>query len=44
LKPIPYYTCYDARLNKLKNGSLWMGNRNPLQKLKFSVAKRLLGL
>jgi molybdopterin/thiamine biosynthesis adenylyltransferase len=44
LKPIPYYTCYDARLNKLKKGSLWMGNRNPVQKLKFSVAKRLLGL
>lgn len=44
LKPIPFYTCYDARLNRLKKGTLWMGNRNPLQKLKFSVAKRLLGI
>lgn len=44
LKPIPYYTCYDARLNKLKSERLWMGNRNPLQKLKFGIAKRLLGL
>ncbi|WP_260295621.1 ThiF family adenylyltransferase [Sedimenticola hydrogenitrophicus] len=44
LKPIPRYTCYDARLNKLKKGTLWMGNRNPLQKLKFTIAKRLLGI
>jgi molybdopterin/thiamine biosynthesis adenylyltransferase len=44
LKPIPYYTCYDARLNKLKKGTLWFGNKNPIQKIKFSVAKRLLGL
>ncbi len=44
LKPIPHYTCYDARLNKLKKGTLLMGNRNPVQKLKFGVAKRLLGL
>ncbi len=44
LKPIPYYTCYDARLNKLKKGNLWLGNKNPVQKLKFSIAKRLLGL
>jgi molybdopterin/thiamine biosynthesis adenylyltransferase len=44
LKPIPHYTCYDARLNKLKRGYLWMGNRNPLQKIKFILAKRILGL
>lgn len=44
LKPIPHYTCYDARLNRLNTGTLWMGNRNPLQKLKFIVARRLLGL
>lgn len=44
LKPIPYYTCYDARLNKLKKGTLWLGNKNPIQKIKFLIAKRLLGL
>ncbi|MDO9047765.1 MAG: ThiF family adenylyltransferase [Methylobacter sp.] len=44
LKPLPHYTCYDARLNRLKKGYLWMGNRNPLQKLKFMVARRLLGI
>nr|WP_305908409.1 ThiF family adenylyltransferase [Methylomarinum sp. Ch1-1]MDP4521238.1 ThiF family adenylyltransferase [Methylomarinum sp. Ch1-1] len=44
LKPIPYYTCYDARLNRLKNGYLWLGNRNPIQKLKFFLAKKMLGI
>ncbi len=44
LKPIPYYTCYDARLNRLKKGTLWLGNKNPIQKIKFVIAKRLLGL
>lgn len=44
LKPIPYYTCFDARLNRLKKGRLWMGNRNPIQKLKFILAKKMLGI
>ncbi len=44
LKPIPHYTCYDAKLNKLKKGYLWMGNRNPLQKIKFLLAKKMLGI
>ncbi|PKM35720.1 MAG: thiamine biosynthesis protein ThiF [Gammaproteobacteria bacterium HGW-Gammaproteobacteria-10] len=44
LKPIPHYTCYDARLNRLKKGYLWMGNRNPVQKLKFGVARKLLNI
>ena len=44
LKPLPYYTCYDARLNKLKKGYLWMGNRNPIQKLKFLIARKLLDI
>ncbi len=44
LKPIPHYTCYDARLNRLKTGKLIMGNRNPIQKLKFSIARRLLDI
>lgn len=44
LKPIPHYTCYDARLNRLKKGYLCLGNRNPVQKLKFGVARKLLGI
>jgi len=44
LKPLPYYTCYDARLNQLKKGYLWMGNRNPIQKLKFFIARKKLGI
>jgi len=44
LKPIPHYTCYDARLNRLKKGYLWLGNRNPLQKLKFLIARKMLGI
>lgn len=44
LKPIPHYTCYDARLNRLKKGYLWLGNRNPIQKIKLSIARRILNL
>lgn len=44
LKPLPHYTCYDARLNRLKNGYLWMGNRNPIQQVKFFIARKRLGI
>lgn len=44
LKPLPHYTCYDARLNRLKKGYLWLGNKNPLQKLKFYLARKMLGI
>lgn len=44
LKPIPHYTCFDAKLNRLKNGYLWRGNRSPIQKIKFQVARRLLDI
>ncbi len=44
LKPLPHYTCYDARLNRLKKGYLWRGNRNPLQLLKFFIARKRLGI
>lgn len=44
LKPLPHYTCYDARLNRLKKGYLWLGNRNPVQKLKFYLARKMLGI
>jgi tRNA threonylcarbamoyladenosine dehydratase len=44
LKSLPHYTCYDARLNRLKRGYLWMGNRNPIQQLKFFIARKRLGI
>lgn len=44
LKPLPHFSCYDARLDRLKNGYLWMGNRNPLQLLKFFLARKRLGI
>lgn len=44
LKSVPHYTCYDARLNRLKNGYLWRGNKNPLQQLKFFIARKRLGI
>lgn len=44
LKPLPHYTCYDARFNRLKKGYLWLGNKNPLQKIKFKLARKLLGI
>ena len=44
LKSVPYYTCYDARLNRLKNAYLWRGNKNPLQQLKFFIARKRLGI
>ncbi len=44
LKPAPWYTHFDAKVNKFKHARLWMGNRNPLQKLKFAYAKKLLGV
>lgn len=44
LKSVPHYSCYDARLNRLKNGYLWRGNKNPLQQLKFFIARKRLGI
>lgn len=44
LKPIPHYTCYDARLNQLKKGYLWLGNKNPFQRIKYILAKKMLGI
>jgi hypothetical protein len=44
LKAVPHYTCYDARLNRLKNGYLWRGNKNPLQQFKFFIARKRLGI
>lgn len=38
----PHYHLFDAFLNKHKVGYLYFGNRNPLQKIKYRILKRLL--
>lgn len=42
LKTAPWYTHLDARLVKLRHRRLWLGNRNPVQRLKRFVAKQLI--
>jgi hypothetical protein len=42
VKYVPWYTYVDARLNRYRHRRLWMGNRNPIQKLKSFVAKKRL--
>ncbi|MEQ1602088.1 MAG: thiamine biosynthesis protein ThiF [Methylophilaceae bacterium] len=42
LKLVPWYTTLDARLNRFHHRRLWLGNRNPLQRLKSFIAKKRL--
>ncbi len=42
LKPVPYYFQFDPYLMKLKKGKLYFGNRNPIQRIKMNIVKRLL--
>lgn len=42
VKPVPYFIQYDPFLRKLKKGKLYLGNRNPVQKLKTFVVKKIL--
>lgn len=42
LQCVPWYTYLDARLSKFHHRRLWMGNRNPLQRLKSFVASKRL--
>lgn len=42
LRLLPWYTYLDARLNRFHHRRLWMGNRNPLQRLKSFIAKKRL--
>ena len=39
---VPWYTYVDVRLNRYRHRRLWMGNRNPIQRLKSFVAKKRL--
>jgi len=42
LKPVPYYFQFDPFLMKLRRGRLYFGNRNPVQRIKISIVKRIL--
>lgn len=42
IKPVPYYFHFDVYLQKYRKKKLPMGNRHPLQRLKFKIVKRLL--
>ena len=39
---VPWYTYVDVRLNRYRHRRLWLGNRNPIQRLKSFVAKKRL--
>jgi molybdopterin/thiamine biosynthesis adenylyltransferase len=40
VKPAPHFRQYDAYFGKQKSGYLWLGNRNPWQKLKLWIVRR----
>ena len=42
IKPAPYFFQFDPFLQKYRKGKLYMGNRNPIQKIKLRVVKKLL--
>lgn len=42
LKPVPYYFQFDPYLMKLKKGKLYFGNKNPIQRIKMNIVKKLL--
>lgn len=42
VRPAPWYLQFDAYRGRLATGYLAWGNRNPLQRLKFRIARRLL--
>lgn len=44
LRPVPHYTLFDLHLQKLIKGYLIMGNKNPIQKLKFYFLKKRFGI
>lgn len=43
VKPAPYFFQFDPYVQKYRKGKLYMGNRNPIQKIKLKVVKKLLG-
>ncbi len=42
LRAVPHYLQIDPYLSVYKSGYLWMGNKNPVQRLKRIIVKRML--
>ena len=42
VKPVPYYFQFDPYLMKLKKGRLYFGNKNPVQKIKMNIVKKMI--
>jgi len=42
IKPVPYYFQFDPFLQKYRKGKLYFGNRNPIQRTKIWVVKKIL--
>ena len=42
VKPVPHFFQFDPYVQKYRKGKLYMGNRNPIQKIKLKVVKKLL--
>jgi molybdopterin/thiamine biosynthesis adenylyltransferase len=42
IRPVPYYFQFDPYLMKLRKGKLFMGNKNPVQRLKTKIVKYIL--
>jgi molybdopterin/thiamine biosynthesis adenylyltransferase len=42
IKPAPHFFQFDPFSQKYRKGKLYMGNRNPIQRVKFKVVKMLL--
>jgi molybdopterin/thiamine biosynthesis adenylyltransferase len=43
VRAVPHSLHFDAYLNKLYSRYIWLGNRNPVQKLKIAYVQRTLG-
>ena len=42
IKPVPYYFQFDPYAQKYRKGKLYLGNRNPIQKIKSKAANYIL--
>ncbi|EIM63812.1 ThiF family adenylyltransferase [Desulfobacter postgatei] len=42
LKPVPHYFQFDPFLMKLRKGKLHFGNRNPIQRMKIGIVKKMI--
>ena len=42
IKPVPHFFQFDPFTQEYRKGKLYMGNRNPIQKIKLKVVKKLL--